>query len=199
MQLVLDKTFWERLQKDLFIDKKIGPFRIQFGIEWEMQAIKKANIEAMEQTISTAKQKRGRAKFVYTHLLMPHPPYVYDSIGREINKEIADVPDSMLNSYYLNYLVYTNKVVSHLISNLLDATSGHAIIIVMSDHGNKHFYPGPQPADRFATINAIYLPDKDYRAYYDGFSNVNQFRVIFNKTFHQNLPLLKDSTAFFHD
>jgi hypothetical protein len=199
MQLVLDKTLYERLKKDLFIDKKVGPFKIQFGIEWETQAIKKANAQAIQKTISTANDKSLQPKFVYTHLLMPHPPYLYDSVGRTLNKEIGDVPDSLLNSYYLNYLVYTNKVVSHLISDVMNATGGRAIIILMGDHGNKHFNPGPPPADRFATINAVYYPDRGYNGYYDGFSNVNAFRVLLNNTFHQKLPLLKDSTAFFHD
>jgi hypothetical protein len=199
MQLILDKTLVERLKKDLFIDKKIGPFKLQFGIEWEAEAIRKANLQAIQRTISAANAKDTQPKFVYTHLLMPHPPYLYDSLGNTMNLEIGNVPKPLLNSSYLNYLVYTNKVVEKLIEQLFSATKGGAVIILMSDHGNKHFYPWPPPEDRFATMNAIYLPDKNYLDYHDGFYNVNEFRVLFNKLFHQRLPMLKDSTAFFHD
>jgi hypothetical protein len=34
---------------------------------------------------------------------------------------------------------------------------------------------------------------------YDSISGVNQFRVVFNKLFHQHLPLLKDSSTYLKD
>ena len=48
-------------------------------------------------------------------------------------------------------------------------------------------------------MNAIYLPDRDYSTLYDSMTNVNEFRIIFNKTFNQKFPLLKDSSIFLTD
>ena len=199
MQLILNKTLVETLRKDLHIDKKIGPFRLTFGVEWELDAVKEGNSSVLRNTIETAKTTSTEPKFVYSHLLMPHPPYIYDSLGNAINKPIERVPDSLLNSSYLSYLVYTNKVVSDLIRKLLASTNGESIIILLSDHGNKHFKPWPPLRDRFFTLNAVYYPDRQYNEFYNGFSNVNVFRTLFNKFFHQNLPMLTDSAINIHD
>ena len=40
------------------------------------------------------------------------------------------------------------------------------------------------------------MPDGNNSGFYDGMSNVNQFRVLLNSQFKQKLPLLKDSTNF---
>jgi hypothetical protein len=65
--------------------------------------------------------------------------------------------------------------------------------------GDRGFRQGIKKEEReyvFPNLNAIYLPDKNYRLSYDSISNVNQFRVFFNTQFEQHLPLLKDSTIF---
>jgi hypothetical protein len=199
MQLILHKTMVERLRKDLYIDTKIGPFKLQFGVEWELESVREGNSMVIRKTTELAKEKVNRSKLVYSHLLMPHPPYLYDSVGNSISKAIGEVPDSLLNSYYLNYLVYTNKVVSNLIREIYTVTNGQVVIILLSDHGNQHFEPWPPFEDRFVTFNAIYYPDKMYNDFYNGISNVNVFRCLLNKFFHQNLPMLKDSTINLHD
>ena len=68
----------------------------------------------------------------------------------------------------------------------------------MSDHGFRSFEENEKVDNRyyFMTLNAVLFPTKDYSNFYDGMTNVNQFRVILNSLFHQKLPLLKDSTCF---
>jgi hypothetical protein len=69
----------------------------------------------------------------------------------------------------------------------------------MSDHGFRCFDPQVDPASFFYNQNAVYFPNGDYSGFYDEITNVNQFRVVFTKLFHLNLPLLKDSTVFLWD
>lgn len=45
----------------------------------------------------------------------------------------------------------------------------------------------------FYNLNAVYLPQKSYSGWYNGINNVNQFRVLLNTLFHQQMPLLADS------
>jgi hypothetical protein len=67
----------------------------------------------------------------------------------------------------------------------------------MSDHGFRYMPNGKGlPGYAFNNQNAVYFPDGDYHLFYDSISAVNQFRVIFDKMFRQNLPLLKDSSIF---
>ena len=84
-----------------------------------------------------------------------------------------------------------------LISTIKKNTGGNAVIIFMSDHGFRYIPNGKDlPGYAFNNQNAVYFPDGDYHLFYDSISAVNQFRVIFNKMFRQNLPLLKDSSIF---
>ena len=50
--------------------------------------------------------------------------------------------------------------------------------------------------ERFSIMNAYYFPDKDYSSLYPSITPVNTFRVIFNKYFDENLPLLPDNNYF---
>ncbi|MGZ5133983.1 MAG: hypothetical protein ACXWCG_02480, partial [Flavitalea sp.] len=54
---------------------------------------------------------------------------------------------------------------------------------------------GARSNSKFAyqTFNAVFLPTHNYDNWYNGMSNVNQFRILFNSVFRQSIPLLKDS------
>ena len=76
------------------------------------------------------------------------------------------------------------------------ANSKAPIMMLVGDHGFREGINKEEHKYAFRNLNVIYLPRKEYKGFYDGISNVNQFRVIFNKEFAQHLPLLKDSTIF---
>jgi len=65
----------------------------------------------------------------------------------------------------------------------------------MGDHGFRYDQSIPRHS-RFKIQNAVYLPDQNYSQLYDSISAVNQFRVVANTLFKQNLPLLNDSTVY---
>jgi hypothetical protein len=75
---------------------------------------------------------------------------------------------------------------------LKQQTAGKAVILLMSDHG----YRGAARKNYklvWNSFNAVYIPGGKYEGWYDGMTNVNQFRVLFNTLFDQRLPMLKDS------
>lgn len=132
--------------------------------------------------------------FSYLHLYMPHEPYAFDSIGRRIipfwQRKSFNSTDK--DHAYLQYLVYTNKKISRYVQQLLKATKGQAVILLMSDHGYRGAYNNKY-TDIYQSLNAVYIPEKSHANWYDGMTNVNQFRVLFNTLFNARLPLLKDS------
>ena len=71
-----------------------------------------------------------------------------------------------------------------------------AVIALMSDHGYRSFDLIDPRFLKTNNFNAVYFPSRDYGLYYDSMSNVNQFRVLLNSLFKQNLPILKDSLSF---
>jgi len=125
---------------------------------------------------------------------MPHPPYYYDSLGNRTSENLLTHKNYFSKSAYISYLKYTNEKLLELVDYIQSNNRRPAIIILMGDHGFR------QSSDftylnkyQWMNLNAIFLPDKNYSAFYKGISNVNQFRVILNTEFEQILPLLKDS------
>lgn len=94
---------------------------------------------------------------------------------------------------FSNYIIYTDKQVIKLADSLLRMKN--AVIIFQSDHGVNEF-EGSEKKDAFRNYSAFYFPDRDYHQLYQGMSNVNTFRVLFNKYFGQQLPLLSDSSIY---
>jgi phosphoglycerol transferase MdoB-like AlkP superfamily enzyme len=140
--------------------------------------------------------KPGEPTFVYAHILMPHFPYFYDSAGRSYPDK-AIYGDSMINSRerFGNYIAYTDKKIMALVNSLFSQKAPGDIFIIQSDHGVGEL-DRSRPKDSFRNILAFYFPDSNYKHLYPGMSNVNTFRIVFNKYFGQQLTLLRDSTSF---
>jgi hypothetical protein len=185
IQLITNQTMFHLVGKSLPMELA-GVFKFS----WLSRRLKDEyinNNEAMmAHTLADAQKNNAQPAFTYVHLMMPHAPFAFDSTGRhtyqaQINKE-----------NYLQYLVYTDKRITRFIKELKRATKGQAVILVMGDHGVRLMIKNSAlPA--FQALNAIYLPEKKYAAWYPGITHVNQFRVLFNTLFRQHLPLLPDS------
>jgi len=133
--------------------------------------------------------KTSKPKFVYAHFLMPHFPHLLDDNGQLVDAKMQYSQDS-----YLGYLKYCNKKITTVIDKILSSSRTPPIILLMSDHGFRGFSTPTDPKYYFMNLNAVYLPDQNYDGWYDGMSNVNQFRILLNEKFHQNLPLLRDTS-----
>jgi hypothetical protein len=193
IHLITNQTMISRIRKYLPVwlaELKITRYQHNREI-----ALAKVNDSIINKALVTGSSVNQVPTFVYVHLMMPHLPYVYDSLGR-INTSFAEKHLTRQNSdsEYLQYLVYTNRRISQFITELQEVTNEDAIILLMSDHGYRD---GARRNFKVAyqTFNAVYLPSHDYGNWYDGISNVNQFRILFNSVFQQKIPLLKDSVV----
>ncbi len=130
-------------------------------------------------------------KFVFVHLTISHPPYVFtpdgqfqedakyysNEKGRPINEQIG-------RDGYINGITYLNDSLVPILKKFQSSTTP-AIIIIQGDHGNMI-------SQQQEILNAYYFPDQDYQLLYSRISPVNSFRVVFNKYFEQSNPLLPD-------
>ena len=196
-------------KKELFLSQTFAArfwsaISYHFITEKDIKAEKDRHIDNTDKiekaTLDIALQNKITPKFVYTHFSIPHYPYYYDSIGRkkEYNVAARDYPSEKKD--YIQYLQYANKKFLSLIDHIKTASAQPPIIILMSDHGYRQFFT--ETADQkyyFMTLNTVYLPNGNYSGFYDGMSNVNQFRVILNSQFGQTLPMLKDSSSYLKD
>ncbi len=138
----------------------------------------------------------NRPFFLYAHLKMPHFPYFFDENGYPYPDE-AIYTDSLITDKkkFAGYIRYTDQKVKELIDTILTRSAGNDIIILQSDHSIADM-DWSRKNDAFKNYSAFYFPDRDYRQLYPGMSNVNTFRIILNKYFGQQLPLLPDKSFY---
>ncbi len=149
-------------------------------------------------------------KFVFAHIIAPHPPFVFDRNGNPIqpNREyyIGDAThfEGTVQEYiegYHDQLAYLNTQVEKMVGEILDTSATPPIIIIQGDHGPGALLDYESPKDscikeRVSILNAYYLPEGTERLY-PTISPVNSFRVIFNAYFGANFPMLEDRTYIF--
>jgi hypothetical protein len=200
-RLITNRTLFNYLMRDIGWWFATHFTNAQALAENEAAMVYRGNRTAIERTLEASKTAGGKPRFVYTHVFMPHGPFLFDSLGhRRKMSEMAGEADGPALPGYLGYIPYTNTQVEQLVTAIKKNTGGKAVIIFLSDHGYR-YPPFFRHNERvfFDNQNAVYYPDGDYRLLYDSISTVNEFRVIFNKLFDQRLPLLKDSLIYLRD
>jgi hypothetical protein len=149
----------------------------------------------VDEMLSTTKFHKSQPVFCYLHLMLPHSPYLYDSTGKINTAYLSKTKPSVAEqkAAYIQSLSYANKEMLYIFDMLRKETNREAVIIMMSDHGYKSIPFGKNNLTQFNCFNAVYWPGNESGLWYDGMSNVNQFRILINAITESNIPLLKDS------
>ena len=148
-------------------------------------------------------------KFVFAHVIAPHPPFVFDRYGNPINSErpLEFWDGSLFQGSTREYVAGSNEqlifVNNHLVSILdviLSNSKKPPIIILQSDHGpgaslDYNSIENSCLKERFSILNAYYLTDGD-DVLYESISPVNTFRVIFDELFETDFGLIPDRQYF---
>jgi hypothetical protein len=192
-KLITSQTFLSRLNKDIRFNL-ITRFKSKREIRRFVYGIKNNNENLLDLTLSTAQEKTRRPKFILTHLMMPHYPYYFDKDGNEFPFEQLVEGNQHNQHNYIEYLQYCNKKLLGLVDQVLKNSSSPPVIILMGDHGFRHFKTPVDLKYRFTNLMAIYLPGLNYSAFTDSLTNVNVLRAVLNTEFNQHLPYLKDTT-----
>ncbi|WEK35547.1 MAG: hypothetical protein P0Y53_23935 [Candidatus Pseudobacter hemicellulosilyticus] len=198
-QLLTARTCWPRLKRSWFWGINVGRFfRLGGPGEGNREMVRKGNQGILDRVYALAGDTAGGPRFVYTHLMLPHEPFLYDSLGRPAPPVDAGVEGSTegKKAAYLQYLVHANGVVGKLVRHIREQTGDRAVILVLSDHGFRQMDMDWVVKNINNNFSAVYLPKKNYESYYDTLSNVNQFRVLFNSLFDAGFTVLKDSCVF---
>ncbi|MBY0535544.1 MAG: LTA synthase family protein [Chitinophagaceae bacterium] len=194
IQLITNKTLASRMERDLIwmVYQYIAP-------KWDGLATYLANKgdegnrKLYQLTLEEINKDKQQPKFVYTHLMMPHYPYVRDSSGalRKGNLFQSLTTDQQKGAY-LQYLNYANTRILELLKAIEFKEKGKAIVMVIGDHGYR---ADPKQQSCFDTHNnlvAVYLPQRNYQYLYPSISNVNVFKAVFKSTFDSTLVFEKD-------
>jgi hypothetical protein len=192
---IMSQTFTSRISKELFYHL-VTDLKLDFAIEQTAYSDKENN-ELLYELTQKVVSKNERPKFVYTHLVLPHFPYYYDSTGKEYSLETIQSDSHKVDQQaYVSYLKYSNKLLLQLIDHIQVNSAKPPVIVLISDHGFREFDKPVPEKYHYNNINAVYFPNGNYQSFYKGMSSINEFRVLLNNCFRQNLPLLRDSTSF---
>ncbi len=149
-------------------------------------------------------------KFVFAHVLSPHPPFIFDAAGdfilpdRSYSTWDASLYPGSTNEYmsgYVGQMKYLNTEIIAVVDAILARSATPPIIIIQGDHGPGAYYDTLELdesclVERFSILNAYNFPDGDYASLYSEISPVNSFRVILDNYFNANLGLLEDRNYF---
>ncbi len=131
-------------------------------------------------------------KFVFSHILVPHVPFVFSGDGTiRIDpgfwegKNALPVDAIHEKEGYAGQVEFIDNQVLSIVQKIIANSSRPPIIIIMGDHGFKQ-------NERNKILNAYYFPDGDYSELYPTISPVNSFRVIFDHFFGTNFGKIQD-------
>ncbi len=132
-------------------------------------------------------------KFVFVHVVIPHPPYVFGPTGGPVEPAEAGTTKTQEGaSHYRDQVIYINSRMLEVIPRIIANSSTPPIIVIQGDHGPT--VPS-SPRARMSNLNAYFLPGAN-TSVYPTITPVNTFRVIFNTYFGQNLELLNDVSLY---
>lgn len=148
--------------------------------------------------------------FAFAHMLIPHPPFVFDSNGDFLPNETTRKRSREEN--YVNQLIFLNKKIMELVETLMAKSETPPVIIIQADEGpfTKRFLvekkkfnwekaTDREVSEKIGILNAIYIPGVSHDVFHQDITPVNTFRILFNHLFKAQLPLLPDESYMFKD
>lgn len=128
-------------------------------------------------------------KFVYAHIVSPHSPIVFGPEGEWVTLP-ADLDDAGWRKAHTDQIQYVNQRTLEVVSELITVSAREPVIILQGDHGAMI----SDQENHVEILNAYYLPGDGEMDLYATISPVNSFRVILNRYFGGEFPLLEDVT-----
>ena len=141
-------------------------------------------------------------KFVFSHIIMPHHPYLFDENGKilrdanlsdqfEFQKRLWSDRDG-----YLSQLKFLNKQVVEIVETLSRESDNPPFIVIMSDHGPQLLDSSGKRVPEFdygrsSILLSVLTPDKNKELPVK--SSVNLFKYLFNQYWGGENSFLEDS------
>jgi hypothetical protein len=151
-------------------------------------------------------------KFVFAHILAPHPPFVFGANGEALTPAygFSDVDGSWLlklitpkqyREGYTAQLQYINNRVLEAIDSILQSSQRPPVIILQGDHGSRmnlnwESLEKSDIRETFSILNAYYVPDTVRARLYDEITPINSFRTVLAGLFGEELKQLPDRSYY---
>lgn len=166
----------------------------------------RAALSALHQLRRIARRQRQGPRFIYAHVLLPHPPLLVDASCRlrfnsAFDESILGAPGLM---HYIDdrRAAYVDQVrcVNRRVSEFLREVDPSSVVLLMADHGPDSLgqlltvplseWSADAIAERMSMFAALRLPRPCRNSLEPAFSPVNSFRLILNCLLSTGLPEL---------
>lgn len=150
---------------------------------------------------------------VFAHLLIPHPPFVFNADGTDRHTNLASAiwdgdhwqtAAAGRGERYATGYVDSVRYLNHRLVTFVDRVLNRrrpAIVLIHGDHGpgSRLQWEDPEATDmreRFGILLAVRFPDTNYGSLYPDLTPVNATRAVLNHAIGTNLPKLADQSFF---
>ena len=190
-------------KRSKYIDSELLSMTIKTSIlvflleKWEQQDLRDAALCQFSE-LPKQHQKFDEPIFVYSHILIPHPPYLFGSEGEAISSVRPQGLESWENKEgYVNSVKFANKKVIQIVEQILTESAKPPVIIIQADHGIGFDFDPNNPSNesieqKMSIFSAYYLPGIEKNSSDNDITPVNTFRIIFNSYFNTNYDLLEN-------
>lgn len=138
-------------------------------------------------------------KLVFAHFLLPHDPYVFDKHGRFVDDKKTGYRDE--RDAYVQQLMFANRMLTRLLDRLFISGRTPPVVVLQADEGpppigmpvrNWHGASPQLITGKFAILNAVHFPNRNYRLCSPTMTPVNTIAILLNSCFGTALTLLPD-------
>jgi len=195
---LFDLTVCERNE---YIDSQLFSMIMRTSIlvflleKWEEHELREAALCNFSE-LTMQQQKFNEPMFVFSHILIPHPPYIFGPEGEPVSSVRPQGLESWENKEgYINGVKFANKKIQHVVEELLTDVEDPPVIIIQADHGIGFDFESNNPSNdgitqKMSIFSAYYLPGIETELSDDIITPVNTFRIIFNSYFNTDYDLL---------
>ncbi|MFQ5400916.1 MAG: sulfatase-like hydrolase/transferase [Anaerolineae bacterium] len=208
--LVSPASFSSEFERLLLLNTPLGILP-GFARFLSYEAHRQRVLFAFDELKQLSRENNPTPRFIFAHILSPHPPFVFGQNGERVNPSYSHYTLRDGNDFlgtreeymrgYQNQLQYLNSLVMDTIEYILDNSANPPVIILQGDHGpgaytNFESVEKSCNYERSAILNAYYFPDGRTDMLYPSITPVNSFRVIFDTYLNTNFNLLEDKSYF---
>ena len=124
----------------------------------------------------------GKPKFIFTHIICPHTPFVFGANGEKLDLTLGKNKDN--KQLYLDQHIFITKKVKEFVDQKLSTSQTAPVIIIQADHGFR-----VDKIQAHQVFSAIYMPDYKGDPWADALPSYNTFPLILNDLFGTNFDI----------
>ena len=165
--------------------------------KWELQQWREATLCNFSE-LQKQHQKFDEPIFVFSHILVPHPPYLFSPEGEPVSSiRPQGLEDWDYKEGYINSVKFANKKIMEVVDELLSDPENQPVIIIQADHGSYFDFDAGKPSkenieQHMSILSAYYLPNVEENLSDGVITPVNTFRTVFNSYFNTDYDLLEN-------